>query len=152
MYWSEKSHWNWASEPNGREKASFLKENFKPLEANDQISFIDIETDSPFKDISFKTMFGHTEAMLIPHIQYKGKTIVYMADLLPSVAHIPLPYIMGYDIRAIQTLKEKTAFLDEAQANDYVLFFEHDKSNECCNLKATEKGVRANEIFKLNEI
>jgi len=104
------------------------------------------------ENISFKLVHGHTEAQLIPHIKYGDKTIVFMADLLPSVGHLPLPYIMGYDLNALQSLQEKTIFLEEALAEDYVLFFEHDKDNECCTLKSTEKGVRANAIFKLADL
>lgn len=150
-YWSHKDHWTSAVTPNAREKASFLKENFMPLKSNNQVSFID-EQNSPFQNISFKLVHGHTEAQLIPHINYNGKTVVYMADLLPSVGHLPLPYIMGYDLNALQSLNEKTEFLEEALVNNYVLFFEHDKDNECCSLKSTEKGARADAIFKIAEL
>jgi len=151
MYWSEKDHWNAAINPNARERASFLKENFVPLETNNQINYIDVNN-SPFDNINFKLAHGHTEAQLIPHIKYGDKTVVFMADLLPSVGHLPLPYIMGYDLNALQSLKEKTTFLEEALANDYILFFEHDKDHECCNLKSTEKGARADKLFKLGEL
>ncbi len=150
-FWSDESHWQWASVPNAREKASFLKENFKPLESDDRVRFIS-EGNSPFENISFTKAYGHTEAMLIPHIRYKGKTIAYMADLLPSVGHIPLPYIMGYDLRALVSLEEKTHFLNKALDEDYILFFEHDKDHECCNLQMTEKGIRANETFSLETL
>jgi len=150
-YWSNKEHWTSAVTPNARERASFLKENFMPLEANSQVSFIDLQH-SPFENISFILVHGHTEAQLIPHIKYGDKTVVFTADLLPSVGHLPLPYIMGYDLNALQSLKEKTAFLETALANDYILFFEHDKYNECCTLKSTEKGARANDVFKLAEL
>jgi len=151
MYWSEKDHWNAAINPNARERASFLKENFVPLETNNQINYIDVNN-SPFDNINFKLAHGHTEAQLIPHIKYGDKTVVFMADLLPSVGHLPLPYIMGYDLNALQSLKEKTTFLEEALANDYILFFEHDKDHECCNLKSTKKGARADKLFKLGEL
>ena len=95
---------------------------------------------------------GHTDSMMIPHIKYKGKTIVFMADLLPSVGHIPLPYVMGYDTRPLLTLNEKAKFLNTAADNDYVLFFEHDSINECCTLKHTEKGVRLKESFSFNQL
>ena len=97
-------------------------------------------------------MFGHTEAMMLPQISFKGKTIVYMADLLPSVAHIPVAYVMGYDTRPLETLKEKKAFLTEAQQNNYILFFEHDAMNECCTLQQTERGIRSKDIFNLSDI
>jgi len=150
-YWSNETHWNWASEPNPREKASFLKENFIPLQADDRIKFVD-DKNSPFENISFLLVNGHTEAQLIPHIKYKEKTLVFMADLIPSVGHIPLPYIMGYDLNALQSLEEKTAFLNTALEKDYLLFFEHDPVNECCSLKQTEKGIRADEVFSLDKI
>jgi len=149
-YWSNQQHWQSAIEPNAREKASFLKENFVPLQSDDRVKFID-ENNHPSDKISFTLVNGHTEAQLIPHIYYKDKTIVFMADLIPSVGHLPLPYIMGYDIYALQSLKEKTAFLNKAYAENYILFFEHDRENECCSLKQTEKGIRADEIFALKD-
>ena len=103
-------------------------------------------------NLSFYTVNGHTDAMMLPTINYKGKTIVYMADLLPSIAHIPLPYVMGYDMFPLTTLNEKRAFLNEALEKDYVLFFEHDAKNECCNLQMTEKGIREKDIFRLSDL
>jgi len=108
---------------------------------------------TPFSaQISFRLVNGHTEAMMLPQIKYKDKTIVFMADLLPSVYHIPLPYIMGYDMFPLTTLFEKKSFLNEAVANNYILFFEHDPINECCNLQITERGIRQKEVFKLTDI
>jgi len=152
-YWSNESHWQWATEPNDREKASFLKENILPIKQSGQLQFIEVSDGIAFtENIKVRFMFGHTEAMMLPQINYKSKTIVYMADLLPSIAHIPVPYVMAYDTRPLETLKEKIAFLTEAQENDYILFFEHDAVNECCTLQLTEKGIRTKNIFKLSDI
>ena len=151
IYWSEENHWKWAVNPNPREKASFLKENILPIQEAGQLQFVNEETEI-IPEISFALAHGHTESMLIPYIKYKGKTIVYMADLLPSPTHIPLAWIMGYDIRPMQTLQEKTFFLEEAAENNYVLFFEHDPKIECCTVKQTEKGIRVDKTFSLKEI
>jgi len=167
-YWTNQAHWEWAIHPNDREKASFLKENILPLQASGQLRLIEAlapdykitsahqrlsEMATPFSaQISFRLVNGHTEAMMLPQIKYKDKTIVFMADLLPSVYHIPLPYIMGYDMFPLTTLFEKKSFLNEAVANNYILFFEHDPINECCNLQITERGIRQKEVFKLTDI
>lgn len=152
-YWSNESHWQWATQPNDREKASFLKENILPIKESGQLKFIDVKDEIPFtKNITIHFMNGHTEAMMLPQISYKEKIIVYMADLLPSVAHIPIPYVMAYDTKPLQTLQEKKFFLKEAQEKDYILFFEHDVENECCSLELTEKGIRSKDIFKLTDI
>jgi glyoxylase-like metal-dependent hydrolase (beta-lactamase superfamily II) len=149
-YWSTKDHWEWAINPNDREKASFLKENIAPIQESGQLKFIE-KKGNYTKDVfdNFDVLFvdGHTESMMIPHIKYKNKTLVFMADLLPSVGHIPLPYVMGYDTRPLITLKEKGIFLNQAMNEKYVLFLEHDAVNECCTLKDTEKGVRLDESF-----
>lgn len=150
-YWSNKDHWNWAINPNAREKASFLKENILPIQESGQLKFT-TEGEQPFDGFNIVNVNGHTEAMMLPHIQYEDKTIAYMADLLPSTGHVPLPYVMAYDVRPLQTLKEKAAFLNNACENNYTLFFEHDPNIECCNLKQTEKGVRVNNTFSLSEI
>ena len=150
-YWSNKKHWNWAMTPNQREKASFLKENFVPLIENDQIQFLN-DGDELISSIKVKEVHGHTEAMLIPHIEYKNRTLVYMADLMPSAAHIPLPYVMGYDIRPLVTLDERVKFYQEAIRNDYILFFEHDKENECGILKQGERRIELDTTFALKEI
>ena len=157
-YWSNREHWEWATNPNDREKASFLKENILPISDSGQLKFIDeISVIKNNRSASFINtmevlyMHGHTGAMMLPKIQYKGKHIIYMADLLPSVAHIPVPYIMAYDTRPLQTLFEKKTFLKEAADNEYILFFEHDPLIECCKLITTEKGVRAEGVFKLEE-
>lgn len=154
-YWSTENHWEWAINPNGREKASFLKENILPIQESGQLKFIKNEgslTKNVFNNIDVLFVDGHTENMMIPHINYQGKTLVFMADLLPSVGHLPLPYVMGYDTRPLTTLKEKGAFLSFAEKNDYVLFLEHDSVNECCTLKNTEKGVRLDRCFDFNEL
>jgi glyoxylase-like metal-dependent hydrolase (beta-lactamase superfamily II) len=151
-YWSNSDHWNWAIKPNPREKASFLKENILPMQESGHLEFISPASRSPFSQFDILFVSGHTEKMMIPKIKYKGKTICYMADLLPSVGHIPLAYVMGYDTRPLLTLEEKEKFLTEAADNQYILFFEHDPLNECCTVVRTEKGVRLDKTFKLSEI
>ena len=145
IYWSNAPHWQWATIPNAREKASFLAENILPIQESGQLKFVE-RTGSfsaeAFPNIDLLFVDGHTDSMMIPHIKYKGKTIVFMADLLPSVGHIPLPYVMGYDTRPLITLEEKGSFLDSAATENFVLFLEHDSVNECCTLQHTEKGVR----------
>ena len=152
-YWSNHNHWQWATMPNDREKASFLKENILPIQESGKLKFIDtVEGVEFIKDFNIRFVKGHTESMMLPEIRYKDKTIIYVADLLPSVAHLPIPYVMAYDTRPLETLKEKKAFLTEAQQKDFILFFEHDPIIECCNLHLTDKGVRSNDTFKLEEI
>lgn len=152
IYWSNERHWNWATAPNEREKASFLKENILPIQESGQLKFIENSLGDLMGNIEIVQAFGHTDAMMLPKIQYKGKSIVFMADLLPSAAHIPIPFIMGYDMFPLTTLIEKKSFLKEAQENDYVLFFEHDPLIECCSLQLTEKGVRPKDYFNLSEL
>ncbi len=153
-YWSNEQHWRWATEPNDREKASFLKENILPMKESGRLQFAEVrEGISIFnEDITLKFAFGHTDAMMLPVIKYKGRTIVYMADLLPSAAHLPLPYIISYDMFPLKTLYEKKAFLQEALENDYILFFEHDPTIECCTLQMTERGIRVKDTFTLDDI
>lgn len=151
-YWSNEDHWDWATHPNAREKASFLKENIAPMKESGQLSFVPREGDIPFDQFDVITVDGHTDKQMLPKIKYKDKTIVFVADLLPSTGHIPLPYVMGYDTRPLLTLQEKAAFLKEAADNNYILFFEHDPVAECCTLRHTEKGVRMDEAFKLQDI
>jgi glyoxylase-like metal-dependent hydrolase (beta-lactamase superfamily II) len=153
-YWSNEQHWNWAVEPNPREKASFLKENILPIQESGQLKFVNRNksiTTNIFPNIDAFFVDGHTESMMLPKIQYKGRTIVFMADLLPSVGHLPLPYIMGYDTRPLITMTEKEKFLNEAVEKEYILFFEHDSVNECCTVKQTEKGVRLDKTFTFQE-
>jgi glyoxylase-like metal-dependent hydrolase (beta-lactamase superfamily II) len=162
-YWSNEKHWNWAVQPNDREKASFLKENILPIQESGQLKFVDapvngftsngrLETVSLFDHFSIRFVNGHTEKMMLPQIQYKGHTLVYMADLLPSTAHLPIPYVMAYDMFPLTTLHEKKNFLREAVENNYILYFEHDHLNECCSLQMTEKGVRVAETFALSTL
>jgi glyoxylase-like metal-dependent hydrolase (beta-lactamase superfamily II) len=154
-YWSTEQHWKWATEPNPREKASFLAENILPIQESGQLKFIDRTggfTKNAFPNIDVLFVDGHTESMMIPHINYQGKTLVFMADLLPSIGHVPLPYVMGYDTRPLITMEEKKNFLNKASADNYVLFLEHDSVNECCSLIQTEKGVRLKEQFSFNEL
>jgi glyoxylase-like metal-dependent hydrolase (beta-lactamase superfamily II) len=153
-YWSNEQHWKWATEPNDREKASFLKENILPIKESGRLQFAEVKEGTSIfhEDITLKFAYGHTDAMMLPVINYKGRTIVYMADLLPSAAHLPLPYIMGYDMFPLKTLSEKKTFLQEALERDYILFFEHDARVECCTLQQTEKGIRVKDTFKLEEL
>jgi glyoxylase-like metal-dependent hydrolase (beta-lactamase superfamily II) len=150
-YWSNEAHWNWAVNPNPREKASFLKENILPIQQSGQLKFVEGNT-SPFPDIEILLADGHTEKQMLPQIKYKGNTIIYAADLLPSASHIPLPYIMSYDVRPLQTMEEKNRFLYKAAEENHVIFLEHDPVNECCTVQITEKGVRLKDTFSLKEI
>ncbi|QOI98116.1 MAG: MBL fold metallo-hydrolase [Flammeovirgaceae bacterium] len=150
-YWSNEAHWRWATVPNAREKASFLKENILPLQESGQLKMIDPQS-VPFSQFGIFYAAGHTDQMMIPMIRYKGRTICYMADLLPSVGHIPLPYVMGYDTRPLLTLEEKARFLNEAAANNYILYFEHDPIIECCTVKHTDKGVRLDQVLRLTDL
>ncbi len=151
-YWSNADHWQWATQPNAREKASFLKENILPMQESGQLKFTNAASPSEFSQFDIFYASGHTDKMMIPKIKYKGRVICFMADLLPSVGHIPLPYVMGYDTRPLITIQEKEQFLNEAADNGYILFLEHDSQNECCTVKLTEKGVRLDRAFSLNEI
>ena len=152
VYWSNERHWKWATQTNDREKASFLKENILPIQESGQLKFIETDAASFPENISIRQAFGHTDAMMLPQFKYKDRTILFMADLLPSAAHIPLPYVMGYDMFPLTTLNEKKSFLTEAQQNDYVLFLEHDPKIECCTLQLTEKGIRMKDSFALSEL
>lgn len=158
VYWSNEQHWQWASEPNAREKASFLKENFLPIKESGQLQFIIPGEDQNATGsrvhpaITIRFVNGHTDRMMLPQIKYKDKTIVYMADLLPSTGHIPIPYVMAYDMFPLTTLNEKKSFLAEAVEKDFILFFEHDPLNECCTVQQTEKGIRQKEVFRLTDV
>lgn len=169
-YWSNEKHWKWAIEPNEREKASFLKENILPIQESGQLKFIGHPPDENknkedihdsmkaipstmfTENISVLFVDGHTNSMMLPQIHFKGKTIVFMADLLPSQGHIPMPYVMAYDMFPLTTLYEKKYFLTEAVKRDTILFFEHDPQYECCTLQSTERGIRPREFFKLEDI
>ena len=155
-FWSNKNHWKWATEPNPREKASFLKENINPIQESGQLNFVDLPEGNFAKKttLGFGVLFadGHTEKQMLPHVQHQDKTIVFVADLLPTVGHIPLPYVMGYDTRPLLTMGEKEAFLNKAADNNYYLFLEHDAYNELCTVKHTEKGVRLDKTYKFNEV
>ena len=149
-YWSNKQHWEWAVNPNQREKASFLKENILPIQESGQLKFIEDKSSGILNsNISIRFAFGHTDAMMLPQINYKGKTILYIADLLPSVGHIPLPYIMAYDMFPLKTLEERGQYWKEIVDNDYIVFLEHDSVNECCTMQMTEKGIRLKDTFTL---
>jgi len=152
-YWSNQQHWDWAVNPNEREKASFLKENILPIQESGQLKFVPVEDGVQFSNnVKVRFAYGHTDAMMLPQISYKGRQILYIADLLPSAGHIPVPYVMAYDMFPLKTLTEKKAILAEVVENNYVLFFEHDPVNECCTLQQTEKGARLKEVFNLNEL
>jgi glyoxylase-like metal-dependent hydrolase (beta-lactamase superfamily II) len=151
-YWSNKDHWHWATKPNAREKASFLSENILPMQASGHLDFIDMSNPRRFPYFDINYVSGHTDKMMIPKINYKGRTVCFMADLLPSAGHIPLVYVMGYDTRPLLTLDEKEKFLTEAADNNYILFMEHDPLHECCTVKKTEKGIRLDQTFPLSDI
>ncbi|WP_024482407.1 MBL fold metallo-hydrolase [Cellulophaga baltica] len=156
-FWTNKEHWEWATKPNNREKASFLKENLLPMEDSGQLHFIERTSTTDFQissELGFDILYvdGHTDKQMIPHLQYQGKTLVFMADLLPTVGHIPLPYVMGYDTRPLLTLAEKEKFLLKAAANNFYLFLEHDAHNEICTLQETEKGIRLKDIHSFDSL
>ncbi|GGZ59957.1 MBL fold metallo-hydrolase [Mesonia mobilis] len=154
-FWTNKEHWDWAINPNPREKASFLKENLLPMEESGQLHFLDRDKGSHFYEhLNFGVLFvdGHTDKQMIPHITYRDKTLVFMADLLPTVGHIPLPYVMGYDTRPLLTLGEKEAFLEKAADEGFYLFLEHDAHHEIITVKRTEKGVRLDQTYTFNEL
>ena len=148
LFWSHKDHWQWAKEPNVREAASFLPENILPIEESGQLNFVE----NAMTELGFDVLLmdGHTEKQLLPVIQYKGKTIVFAADLIPTAGHLPVPYVMGYDTRPLLTLSEKKGFLSTAVKEDYLLFLEHDAENELISLKNTEKGARLDQSFSLD--
>lgn len=154
-YWTNDSHWKWATTPNAREKASFLKENLEPLQQSGQLHFLEKkENYSASAELPFAIAYadGHTEKQMLPIINYQGKTLVFMADLLPTVGHIPLPYVMGYDTRPLLTLEEKSIFLDRAASNNWYLVLQHDAHNEVITVKHTEKGVRLNKTYSFNQL
>ena len=151
VYWSNEEHWKWATQPNAREKASFLRENIMPIQESGQLKFTN-EGDEIMPGFKVKYVRGHTDAMMIPHITVNNKTLVYMADLLPSTGHIPLAYVMAYDTRPLITFDEKKDFLTNAAQKEYILFLEHDLFNECCTVQATEKGVRLKNKFSISEV
>lgn len=152
-YWSNEQHWNWAVYPNEREKASFLKENILPIQESGKLKFIEVTDGVQFtKNIVVRFAYGHTDAMMLPQIYYKDKVILYMADLLPSIGHLPIPYVMAYDMFPLKTMSERKAIFGEAVEKDFILFLEHDPVNECCTLQMTEKGIRVKDVFRLDEV
>ena len=155
-FWTNEEHWQWAIEPNVREKASFFKENLLPMEESGQLKFI-ARNDRTYiekSELGFGILFvdGHTDKQMLPHIQYKGKTLVFVADLLPTTGHIPVPYVMGYDTRPLLSLDEKQIFMDKALSNDYYLFLEHDAHHQICTLKDTAKGARLDKIYTFDDL
>jgi glyoxylase-like metal-dependent hydrolase (beta-lactamase superfamily II) len=154
-FWTNENHWDWATKPNAREKASFLSENILPMQESGQLNFIKRPNDDfGICDLGFDIFYvdGHTEKMMIPHIQYQDKTIVFCADLIPTAGHLPLPYVMGYDTRPLLTMPEKSKFLTAAAENNYFLWLEHDAHNPIITVEMTEKGVRLKERFEIQEI
>lgn len=151
-YWSNEEHWKWATEPNAREKASFLKENILPIKESGQLKFVDEKGNSPFECLNILFASGHTEKMMLPMVKYQGRTICYCADLIPTASHIPIPYIMSYDMQPLVSMSEKEKFLIEAAKNNCVLFFEHDNKVECCTVKQTDKGIRLENAFQLSDL
>lgn len=156
-FWTNESHWKWATEPNPREKPSFLKENIFPIHESGQLRFLDLPKTGNYgfaPGLKMDVIFvdGHTEKQMLPVVKYQGKTIVFAADLVPTVGHIPLIYVPSYDTRPLLTLEEKEKFLRQCVENEYILFFEHDAHNELATLKMTEKGVRLDETFTLNDV
>ena len=155
-YWTNDNHWEWATKPNSREKASFLHENIIPMQESGQLHFIKrTESDfSPTSELGFGIFYvdGHTEKMMIPHIQYQGKTLVFCADLIPTAGHLPIPYVMGYDTRPLLTMPEKSKFLNAAVENNYYLWLEHDAHNQIITVENTERGIRVKEIFKCKDL
>jgi glyoxylase-like metal-dependent hydrolase (beta-lactamase superfamily II) len=156
VFWSNEKHWQWATEPNVREKASFLKENIIPMQESGQLRFVQRPEDDYLvkSELGFGILFvdGHTEKQMIPHIQYQDKTIVFCADLLATAGHIPIPYVMGYDTRPLLTMPEKTTFMNAAAENNYYLFLQHDAHNEIIRVEKTERGVRLKDTFSADEI
>lgn len=156
IFWSNKNHWQWATEPNRREKASFLKENIMPMEESGQLKFTSLPESSILKnsELGFDIFFanGHTEKQMIPMIHYNGKTVCFMADLLPTAGHLPIPFVMGYDTKPLLTLDEKEQFLNIAADYNYYLFLEHDAHNPIITVKHTEKGVRLNDVYNCEDI
>ncbi len=156
VFWSNENHWQWATEPNVREKASFLKENIIPMQESGQLRFVQRPEEGFLvkSELGFGILFvdGHTEKQMIPHIQYQDKTIVFCADLLATAGHIPIPYVMGYDTRPLLTMPEKTKFMNAAAENNYYLFLQHDAHNEIIRVEKTERGVRLKDTFSADEI
>jgi glyoxylase-like metal-dependent hydrolase (beta-lactamase superfamily II) len=155
-FWTNENHWEWATKPNAREKASFLSENILPMQESGQLNFIS-KPDGALtfsNEMGFEIFYvdGHTEKMMLPHIQYCDKTIVFCADLIPTAGHLPLPYVMGYDTRPLLTLPEKATFLTTAAQNNYYLWLEHDAHNQIITVENTEKGVRIKEVFCTNDV
>ncbi len=156
-FWSNENHWQWATEPNPREKPSFLKENILPMKESGQLRFLELPKIGNYgfaPNLKMDVIFvdGHTEKQMLPVIKYQDKTIIYAADLVPTAGHIPLIYVPSYDTRPLITIEEKEKFLRQCVENEYILFFEHDAQHELATLKMTEKGVRLDETFNFNDV
>ena len=155
-YWTNKDHWEWATKPNKREVASFLKENIHPIIESGQLNYLDKDKNNYLTKscLGLDVLFvdGHTEKQMIPIISYKGQKIAFAADLVPTHGHIPLPYIPGYDIRPLISLQEKELFLNYCLEKNVHLFFEHDAFVELASLQKTDRGVRLNKKFNLVDL
>ena len=149
-YWSNAEHWKWATEPNPRERASFLKENIIPIQESGQLKFL--EEDTLFEGFNVERMFGHTESMMLPVLTVDGRKVMFMADLLPSPVHVPIAWVMAYDTRPLITMTEKADVLKRCVEEDRVLFFEHDYATECATLEQTEKGIRVKNVGNLKDL
>ena len=147
-YWSNSRHWAWAANPNPRERASFRSENMLPLSESGQLRYLD-QVDMPFGQVTVRTVDGHTEKMMLPAFTIKGRTVAFMADLIPSAAHIPVPYVMGFDMRPLTTMDEKTRLLTQAAAENWILVFQHDPVTEAATVERTDKGIRIREKGRL---
>jgi glyoxylase-like metal-dependent hydrolase (beta-lactamase superfamily II) len=152
-FWCSKSHWDWATvNPNPREKASFLNENIMPLKESGQLNLFDSTSLVADLGLEFISVDGHTEKMSLPKINYKGNLILFASDLVPTSGHIPVPYLMGYDVRPLKTMEEKQRILSELEASNSFLFLQHDPTTEIVSLKKTEKGVRLDQAFLLKDL
>ena len=151
-YWSNEQHLNWAIHPNERERASFLPENIIPIKESGQLKFIPSDNSFLTANVQIRFTYGHTDAMMLPQINYKGQTILYAADLIPTIGHIPIPYVAAYDVFPLKSMEEKKIILDEVYQEQFILFLEHDAIHECCTLIKTEKGIRLGNTFKLEEL
>ena len=156
-FWSNENHWKWATEPNPREKASFLKENILPIQESGQLNFIPLPNHGNYgfaPDLKMDIIFvdGHTEKQMLPVLKYQDKTIVFAADLIPTAGHVPLVYVMGYDTRPLLTMEEKEKFLKQCVEQDYLLFLEHDAHHELATVVLTERGYRLGETYTFNEV
>ncbi len=153
IFWTHEDHWRWATQPNAREKASFLPENILPIKESGQLQLLNgngFRLENTALNFDIILVNGHTEKQMLPQLKYKNKTVVFAADLIPTAGHLPVSYVMGYDTRPLLSLKEKNRFLKLACKEDFLLFLEHDPYNELINLQLTDRGIRLNEKHTLS--